>query len=247
MKRIITHNGIFHADEVLAIALIHETIAVIPVERTRNISTEDINDPETWVIDVGGVLDDVVNNYDHHQDADLPASCMLVLSQLYKRNIISYELFNELVDDFSHVSLIDTKGPTSETGFSFNSFIKSFNSFDNGFELALDVARKYVRSRIITADKTVESRTIWDKGEKISMFIRVCDAFPIHWKRYEEQQFLIYPHENKWNLLSINSEDFPLYSTGDEEFMHKNRFLAVFKDKQDAINCAQLAAYNAFG
>lgn len=248
ITKIITHDGIFHADELLAIALIqHVYNHPIPVERTRNISEEDITNPEVWIVDVGGVFDMSVSCFDHHHNEYLPAACLLVLDFLYMTNKISSQFYEELVNAYTAVSVIDTTGYNGSEGFSFNSLIKSFNYIDEGFEVALNVARNYVQACSNTADKATESRSIWLAGEKISLYIRACDAFPIHWKRYEEEPLLIYPNAGKYNLLSINSEDFPLVSTGKEEFMHKNKFLAVFTTKEDAISCAQQTAYNVVG
>lgn len=69
---VITHDGVFHADEVFAVAAIkafsgHEVV----VERTR--SLEDIemmismSESNVIVVDVGGVYDPAQNRYDHHQ------------------------------------------------------------------------------------------------------------------------------------------------------------------------------------
>lgn len=248
MKSIITHNGIFHADDVMSVALLHEFInATAPVERKRNISADEFANPDIWIVDVGGKYDEMVNNYDHHHDSSLHSACVLVLKELFTRRYVDSFVYDELIDNLLEISHIDCNGPVDRNGFQVNSLIKSFNALDNGFDLAVQVCRHYIQSCKISALKAVESEKIWNNGEKISLFIRVCNAFPIHWKRYEEQQFLIYPHEGKWNLLSINSTDFPIHSTGKEEFIHQGRFIAVFSTKEDAIESAQLSAYSVFG
>lgn len=239
MRKIITHDGVFHADEVLAIALIHVLVNErIPVERTRTISAEDINDRSVWIVDVGGQRNSQLNNYDHHQDGTLPASCMLILDELTAWGQCSYELYDELLNSFQTVSDIDCNGPTEMNGFQFNSLIKTFNALDNGFQIALDVAKNYIRACQATADKAVESRIIWNTGTVIEQQIRICDSFPIHWKRYNEEPFLVYPNAGKWNVLSIDSKNHPLVATGQEEFIHANKFIAVFQYKTDAIACA---------
>lgn len=75
IKRIITHSGVFHADEVFAIAalrLIEDT--EFPVLRTRDPQelSESKADPETVVVDVGSVYDPSLNNFDHHQREGAP-------------------------------------------------------------------------------------------------------------------------------------------------------------------------------
>lgn len=246
IQKIITHNGIFHADETMAIALIHELVNVVPVERTRNISAEDHNNPAIWVIDVGGKMDGN-NNYDHHHNSSLPASCVLVLDALLEYEYISIYLYEELLPNMMEISHIDCNGPVGKDGFQFNSLIKSFNALDGGFDIAVQTCRNYIASSKVSLAKATESMDIWERGEKISMYIKVCDAFPINWKKYNEAPFLIYPNDGKWNLLSINSETFPIMSTGREEFIHNGRFIAVFQDKDDAIQSAQMSAYNVVG
>lgn len=247
MRKVITHNGIFHADDVMSIALIKEQVGEIPVERTRNISTDDINDPEVWVVDVGLEFNHELNNYDHHQSKELDASCILVLKALTYEGLIRQELYEELQSSFETISFIDCNGPQDMNGFQFNTLIKSFNALENGFDLAVDVCRKYIQSCKATVQKSVQSQEIWDRGEKISMFIRLCDAFPIHWKRYEEEIYLIYPNDGKWTVLTRSSHDFPVWDTGKADFIHQGRFIAVFSDKEDAIQCAQMSACNVVG
>ena len=248
IHKIITHNGIFHADDVMAVALLHEFIRpTIPVERTRNISADEFANPDIWIVDVGGKFDKELNNYDHHQDPMLHSACVLVLKELYHMRRVSVPLYDELIDVLLEISHIDCNGPSDRNGFQVNSLIKSFNALENGFDLAVQVCRHYIQSCKVSAMKAVESREIWDAGEQISFFIRVCEKFPIHWKRYEEETFLVYPNDGKWNVLSINSEHFPLMSTGKETFMHANKFLGVFTTKEDAISCAQASAYDAVG
>jgi len=246
--KIITHDGVFHADDVMAVALIHRLVnPIIPVERTRNISQEDIDNPEVWIVDVGGQYDRELNNYDHHQDKTLPSACLIVLMELHNRNIIPDELRDELFTNIWEISDIDCNGPAGKNGFQVNSLIKSFNALENGFEIALAVCKQYVDSCKATVGMAVTSKEIWNAGERISLFIRVCDKFPVHWKRYDEEMFLIYPNAGNWTVLTRESEAFPLIRTGKEQFMHVNRFIATYKTKDDAIQCAQMSALNAVG
>lgn len=248
IKKIITHDGIFHADDVMAVALLHEFVDnTIPLVRTRNITEDDILDPKVWIVDVGGMFDKSISLYDHHQDKMLHSACVLVFKELYLREYVSMEEYDELIDSLLAISEIDCNGPKADGGFTFNSFIKSLNALDYGWHVALEAAKLYIRSAKATASKAAASRQIWDAGERISLYIRACNEFPIHWKRYEEEPFLVYPHDGKWNLLTISSEEFPLCSNGKETFMHANKFLAVFNNREDAISCAQMSAYSAVG
>ena len=79
IKKIVTHAGTFHADELCALALLHTMFPDAPVERTYTPSEEDFQDPEVWVLDIGRRYEPELNNFDHHHDAELPATNMLVL------------------------------------------------------------------------------------------------------------------------------------------------------------------------
>ena len=248
ISKIIVHDGIFHADDVMAVALLHRFVdAIIPVERTRTISQEDIANPEVWIVDVGGQYNKDLNNYDHHQDRTLPAACMLILLILHERGYINDEMRDELFDPIWHISDIDCNGPAGKDSFHVNALLKSFNALENGFDIALSVCKQYIQACKATVGMAVTSKQIWDEGEKVSLYIRVCNAFPLHWKRYDEQMFLIYPNAGKWTVLTRESEAFPLVKTGKEEFMHVNRFIATYKTKDDAIQCGQMSAINAVG
>lgn len=62
---LVTHNGPFHADDVMATALVrlfvHGDIDIIRTRDAEKIAAADI------VIDVGGVYDAATNRFDHHQ------------------------------------------------------------------------------------------------------------------------------------------------------------------------------------
>jgi uncharacterized UPF0160 family protein len=65
MKKLITHNGSFHADEVFAIATLQIVLAnEVEVIRTRE---ENIINTGDFVVDVGGVYDELKDRFDHHQ------------------------------------------------------------------------------------------------------------------------------------------------------------------------------------
>ena len=67
IKKIGTHNGTFHCDEVMAIAMllrIHPSKNDMRIVRSRN---ADLLAACDIVVDVGGVYDHSRGRYDHHQ------------------------------------------------------------------------------------------------------------------------------------------------------------------------------------
>jgi uncharacterized UPF0160 family protein len=71
MKRIVTHDGVFHTDEVVATAMLKICFNIEEVIRTRDekIISKYKNDENTFVLDVGGEYNPAKNNFDHHQIA----------------------------------------------------------------------------------------------------------------------------------------------------------------------------------
>ena len=183
ISKVITHDGIFHADDVMSVALLQEFIRpTIQIERTRNISSDEFSNPDIWIVDVGGQYDQVNNNYDHHQDSNLHSACVLVCKELIERGFMDGVVYEELIDNLLEISEIDCNGPADKNGFQVNSLIKSFNAIDDGFDIAVKVCRNYIKACKANVAKAEESRDIWDRGEKIGL-IRVCDSFPVHWKK----------------------------------------------------------------
>jgi hypothetical protein len=99
---IITHPGSAHFDEVTAISLImavHNRTA-FTIER-REPTTEELDNPKTWVVDVGDRYDPDKRNFDHHQDVKCPAAFILVaeyLGLLETMSVLPWWDFKDNVD-----------------------------------------------------------------------------------------------------------------------------------------------------
>lgn len=65
MKKVVTHSGTFHADEVFAVATIEIALAN-PIELIRTRDKELFNQADI-LVDVGGVYDENKDYFDHHQ------------------------------------------------------------------------------------------------------------------------------------------------------------------------------------
>lgn len=107
ITRILTHPGGSHKDELLACSLL---IAVHGVEVVRREPTaEDLADPATAVVDVGGEHAPERNNFDHHQfPADHPPVCALTL---VLQNLGIYEDARSFCDWLEPAEWFDTRGP----------------------------------------------------------------------------------------------------------------------------------------
>lgn len=70
-QRIITHSGPFHADDVLAVAVLLDLVPTAEVLRTRDVEvlTAALSDAQTVMVDVGWAFDPAMNKFDHHQQS----------------------------------------------------------------------------------------------------------------------------------------------------------------------------------
>ena len=238
IERIITHDGSFHADEVMAIALIFEHIGERPVSRTRQISEEEFSDPAVWVIDVGRRFDVSLSCFDHHQDAVLPASCCLLADHLRNEGLMPPELHEEMGSILHVVSDMDRHGNGDYNGIQFSWVIRMLGNLDDGFERAIDLCRCVIKAARQTVADQAASKDIWDAGVDIAPRVRCCNDYPVLWKRYATHSLLIYPDKDMWYLVTYDSRILPLEPTGKERFMHNSRFTAGFETQEDAAACA---------
>lgn len=110
MYKVFTHSQQFHIDELIAIALLDVYVfqGQYQVVRTRDekILAEARNNPEAFVIDVGGVYDPAMLNFDHHQNDEnlrwadgLPySSCGLVWKWLRESKKLHQHMNDETMD-----------------------------------------------------------------------------------------------------------------------------------------------------
>lgn len=114
MKKLVTHNGKFHTDDVLAYAILlkyfkgkNEEVSIIRTRDQEVINSGDI------VFDVGSIYDSTTHRYDHHQvgragerENSIPyAACGLVWKHFGKELCSNQEVWNSV--DESLVQGID--------------------------------------------------------------------------------------------------------------------------------------------
>ncbi len=107
IELIVTHPGGAHKDDFLACSLLAHLHSV-PIER-REPTEEDLANKSTCVVDVGGVHDEELNNYDHHQfPRDAPPLCAL---SLVLQNLGLYEDALSFCAWLRPAEWLDTLGP----------------------------------------------------------------------------------------------------------------------------------------
>lgn len=253
MKRIITHPGTFHADECVAIATAMyfegikswDSILMHVIER-RNPTQEDLDDPETWIIDHGKHLNIVLNNYDHHQDTLLAASNIQVLDACYVRNIISSDMYDILRETlYNHVSMVDTTGEKADHAGvpTLSRIIRGLNGLENGFEMAMQVAFAAVLSAINAAELKLKAKELWGKVEKFDGYaVNDSSNFISGWQELAKEEgimVLITPNREagKYQILSRDSSEITIPSHPDQT--HNGGWMAVYPSLESAIAHAQ--------
>lgn len=105
MHKIVVHPGNAHRDDFMAVSILLATLDKAEVFR-RDPTAEDLADPDTYVVDVGMVLDPQRHNFDHHQDKSLPCAFHLVMQHLgYHEDALS------MFGWYPFMSMMDVRGP----------------------------------------------------------------------------------------------------------------------------------------
>lgn len=105
MHKIVTHPGSAHKDDFLATSILLAFLEEAQVFR-REPTQADLDDPNTYVIDVGLVYDPERHNFDHHQDHALPCAFHLLMQHLGHHDAAML-----MFAWYPHMSMMDVRGP----------------------------------------------------------------------------------------------------------------------------------------
>jgi len=107
IKRIVTHPGGAHRDDLLAVCIALSHYGCVPVFR-RDPTDEELQDPEVLVLDTGLRHEPERLNLDHHQlPRDAEPTCALALLVQH----LGLEAEFQLQSWYATTSLLDSKGP----------------------------------------------------------------------------------------------------------------------------------------
>lgn len=248
IKKIITHNGNFHADEVLAVAMLRSHGFNQPVERKRSVEPSEIKDSQVMVIDIGGVcsIDDL--NFDHHQDASISASNILIADWLVATGKMEQKVREKIASFLKQISDVD-RGliPNGGPAAGLNAIVRGFNpsvgspaEFDAEFEKVVIFCQQIIENQIRNAQKAVEDEVRWDALERRGRVAIQEDINPIlGWKEMAKRDdilVLVCPSNREgWQIISRNSEEFTIPPHDTQIFLHANRFMAAYPDRESAI------------
>lgn len=222
--RIITHPGVFHADEILAISLLAlvagEEIETLDITRTRDVQILESAkaDSETWVLDVGGVCEPQARNLDHHHrefdrlnKAGTKLSTFGLLVEMLEDQIEA-GVFTQLQDFSVIVDNHDNGVVVSES----LKWLSDFNGIgvgsDEAFYAVLTTAKNWLRGLMATwAEKAAQDVIIEKAIDQASGGpILVAESFiPVDERvnAVETAQLLVTPRpDGTWNIQTLNEK-----------------------------------------
>lgn len=255
---VVTHDSIFHADEIFAIALIKHFLDVdVDVVRTRDkkIIDEYTNISNRWVIDVGNVYDPSKLCFDHHQDKNIFASVHMIYKFLPSQIELDMDVYDRLEPFICGISHMDTNIEAIKDWNQYNyyqefrnlsSLIGNFNrnpesSYDQHvqFTKALSFASEILINEIYSIKQRIHQECIYAMASYTPNGIPIFPAYCGIWKH--KHAFAIMPNYQGWQIIASNTTKNALPYTTDKDliFIHDSRFMAVFKTKEAVIEYAK--------
>ncbi len=221
-KTIATHDGSFHADECMAVAVLKKINPSLNVVRTRD--AEKIKSLDARV-DIGFNYNPATNDYDHHQkggagvrENKVPyASAGLVWKEFGRQLVNSEESQNYV--DYKIMQPIDAEDngirPDKKTPFfSLGELVRAYNSRKDGFEKAVQTSSDLLDSIIEEGNNYGSNVELVKKGEKLADGkIIIVSETPKgdSWQNYvvpnTNASYFVYPHESgDWRVRAVPTE-----------------------------------------
>lgn len=205
ISKIFTHNGVFHGDEVMAIAIL-ETLCkqTIEVVRTRNPKVWETRNPESeYLIDVGGEHLPTANAFDHHQEADMERASAglvwqefgtLLCTRLFEgdEGCLGEKLSGRVYDSLIRgIDLADTGRMEPTEAYTVSQCISSFNNEnifspdqDIAFRKAVDFAKGVFERELRKQKKTVDDEVVTENAFKVHGDVAYFPRFLAGWKTW---------------------------------------------------------------
>ncbi len=231
-KKIITHSGNFHADEVFA-------CAALSLLNEGNVEILRSRDPEVWatgdyVVDVGGEYDHARGWYDHHQIggagahengiaysslglvwkhyglslAGTPEAAALITERL----VLPIDAVDNGIDTFTVTGATAPYLIQSAVGI-FKPGWNETRTEDEGFFEALDIATKILKREIILAQGKTEGEARVREAYEATVDKRIIvldDAYPWHavLSSYSEPIYVVSPERGtgRWKVGTVTAE-----------------------------------------
>jgi len=252
MKTVTTHNGVMHADEVAACALIK--LFIDDEIKVKRVPHNTVELPKSdFIIDIGREFDGETK-FDHHQNKGGKASAGLIW------NYIGLE------DRYEKISILIEKIDKHDTGieksgdFEVPAIISTFNSQniydpeqDQNFLKAIDFLYMIFASYKQEADEFIKAKKICEESqifEGIKDVIEIKE-FTLHWSKFingekmSNIEAVVWwdPAQERWKAQTTPKTYGSFKANGklflpDEtmDFVHQAGFFAVAKNRETMVN-----------
>ncbi len=229
-KKLITHNGSFHADDIFAAATLslylEKNGETFEIFRTRD---EEVIKNGDYVFDVGGVYDADNNRFDHHQvggaglrgDGIPYAAFGLVWKKFGEAVSLSKEVANRLEKKIveaidandNGVSLVEIKGEIApysiqDLFLSFRPSWREEENYDEAFLELVSLAKKILNREIKKMSDALLAESLVKKSYEnaVDKKIIILDGnYP--WvesiQNYPEPLFVIFPKLDTWRVEGV--------------------------------------------
>ncbi|MFC2014600.1 MYG1 family protein [Chloroflexota bacterium] len=257
---IITHPGSAHFDEVTAVSLIlaMNTDTVFRIER-REPSASELDNPDVWVVDIGGRHESEKRNFDHHQDTDCPASFVLVTKYLGLEETMSVMPWWDFKND------VDRFGPgNSSIKYNAGDILVNQNPVETWLttyfasepELSLPLLKVFGAHIIESAGILKSQIDFWETSSRLviagvpAMIGETRESAGLEeFRRLDENPpdivISLARRDDGWRLFRYDGTpvDFSLISDCPEvAFAHKSGFMATTKERLDIDNLIALVS-----
>ena len=256
MKKLVTHHGKFHADDVFSTAwlkIIYKDVQIIRINRDEIYKYK--NNAEYFMYDIGN------GKYDHHSkeckeyrpNGNPYAAFGKIVRDTYK--LVGFDKKTYLLFDNLFVSPIDTvdnNGPNAAIS-QHSDIVRAMNQEDlygatqeNAFLKAVEYAEFVLNVMInkFLADKELERKTkeiaLQNKGKDIVILDKFYPTNPF--KKFGSK-FIIYPDFDHWNCNATDQENLRITNKTLDNliFRHETGSFATFRTKDSAIRAAKLS------
>ncbi|NQV88242.1 MAG: MYG1 family protein [Parcubacteria group bacterium] len=252
--KIITHSASFHTDDVFAVATLQLFLkdALTEVIRTRD---PEIIKTGDYVVDVGGIHDEKLKRFDHHQiggagerENKIPYASFGLVWKAYGEEIcgsktVAQEIDRKLVQ---YADAVDSAVDVSKSilpdvdPYFLHNIIHAFSptwkekDYDTlgAFNMLVELAKKLLEREIVVASHKEEGvafvEEIYRKStdKKLIVMDEVYPWFEVL-SKYTEPLFVVYPNreDNTWSVKAVRKD--PHY------FENKKDFPIEWEGKRD--------------
>jgi len=254
-----THYGIFHTDEVSAIALLRAGGFNVNVERLNHQTPAEELKKYDLVIDIGRTYNPDKGQFDHHQDLNIEASNMLILEWLKKTEKISETQYKEVLPLMKIISDGDRGKGDIRPADSIIEFISAMNTDDIysenqtvAFEQAVNLVEGHLERLFAVANKKeITQKILTEQAKEVAPNVIEMPKFLPFWNevifnvpKLEETDIVIWHDEvqNQWKAQQVPSAPGafdakgrqlpPVEEVEGKIFIHPGKFFAVFDTKE---------------